>query len=250
MSNQTIIKVERLGLKYGDTVIMEDVSFNIKKSEFFVLLGPSGCGKTSILNAIAGFIKPYKGKIYVRGKEVQKPGADRSVIFQNTDAALFPWLTVWENAEFGLKLSNIGSKEERKTRIKKFLKKTNLEGHENKYPHELSGGMKQRLQLVRTLVMSPQIILMDEPFASLDALTRRLMQTELIKIWKDVRNTIFYITHDLNEAVILANKIAVMSKGPKAVIKNSYSIENNYPRDLTLSKYRSILQEIEKSLKE
>ncbi|MBE3115472.1 MAG: ABC transporter ATP-binding protein [Actinobacteria bacterium] len=246
MSSEIII--EKLSIKYRSSIVFENVSLDIKKSEFFVLLGPSGCGKTTLLNAIAGFLKPHSGKIYVDGKEVKQPGLDRCVIFQNAESALFPWMTVKENSEFGLKLRNIGSKEERNSLIKKFLKKTNLDGHEAKYPKELSGGMKQRLQLARTLVMNPPIILMDEPFANLDAQTRRLMQLELIEIWRETRNTIFYITHDLREAVILGKRIAVMSRGPKAVIKNIYKLENHYPRDLTTNECNNLLREIEENL--
>lgn len=245
-----LIIVENLSVRYGNSIIFENISISIKESEFFVLIGPSGCGKSTFLHTIAGFIKPFKGKIYLRGEEIKKPGADRSVIFQNTEAALFPWKTVWENAEFGLKLSNIGTAEERKKLIRKFLKITNLEGHEHKYPHELSGGMKQRLQLVRTLVMSPPIILMDEPFANLDAQTRKLMQIELVEILKNSGNTIFYITHDLREAVVLGQRIAVMSRSPNAFIKNIWKIENPYPRDLTTGEYNGFLQEIDESLTE
>lgn len=248
----TLIEVNKISVKYGNNVVFKDISFNIGKSEFFVLLGPSGCGKTTILNLIAGFIKLHRGKIYLEGKEINKPGPDRGVIFQNSESALFPWMTVKENAEFGLKIRNVCSKEERNRLVQIFLKKVNLEEHQAKYPNELSGGMKQRLQLARTLVMIPPVILMDEPFANLDAQTRRLMQLELTEIWMDTKNTIFYITHDIREAVLLAQKIAVMSSGRNsgAIIKGIYTLNGDYPRDLRKIKYVNLIREIEQSLAE
>ncbi len=245
-----MIEIVELGIRFEDYVVFENISLAINDAEFFVVLGPSGCGKTTLLNAIAGFIKPYKGHLRVAGSEVTRPGADRSVIFQNTDAALFPWKTVWENSEFGLQLSGRGTKDVRENLIRTYLKKTNLDGHEHKYPHELSGGMKQRLQLVRTLVMDPPILLMDEPFANLDAQTKRYLQLELVDICKDSGKTVFFITHDLNEAVILGQRVAVMSAGPHSGIKNIYEITQPYPRDLTTGEFRNVLSSLNSDLEE
>ena len=169
----------------------------------------------------------FKGSIKVRGKEIRKPGADRSVIFQNTDAALFPWKTVWENSEFGLKLSNIGKEEERESLIRTFLKKTKLEGHEHKYPHELSGGMQQRAALCRALIHNPSLLLLDEPFGSLDAMTREQLNLEFLKLLEYQKTTRIFVTHSITEAIFLADRVIVMGPRPGTTVGE---IQIHFPR--------------------
>ena len=200
--------------------IMTDVSLSLRKGEFFVLLGPSGCGKTTILNQVAGFESPTSGRILVDGKEVGSPGSDRVVIFQGDDS-LLGWLSVFHNVEFGLRVDGIG-KAERERRVSEALEMVELHKQRDKYPHELSGGMKQRVQIARALVAG------DEPFGALDAQTRTSLQDALADIWTKSNSTVLFITHDISEALILGDRIGVMTSGPRAGL---YSVvENDLPR--------------------
>jgi len=193
---------------------LSNVSFSVKENEFLCVLGPSGCGKTTLLNIIAGLETATSGKILVDGKEVSKPGADRGVIFQSY--ALFPWKTVLGNIEFGPKLRGV-SKKERRELAMKYIKSMGLSGFENAYPKELSGGMKQRVAIARVYINDPTVMLMDEPFANLDAQTRSIMQEELIDIWRKFRKTVFFVTHNIEEAVYLADRIVIMTCRPGKV---------------------------------
>ena len=212
------------------TYVLENVDLTIKKGEFYILLGPSGCGKSTLLNMIAGFLELSKGDLQIRTSKEGRDG--RGFVFQSADSALFPWLTVEENISFGLKMKKVTA-EERKKRSNAFIHLTGLTGHDQKFPDDLSGGMKQRVQLARVLANEPEILLMDEPFGALDAMTRRTMQNELIRIWRETNKTVIFVTHDIQEAIILGRKIGIMSVGPSSKITTSYEVDLPYPRDIT-----------------
>lgn len=192
----------------------EDISLEIGNGEFAAILGPSGCGKTTLLNMVAGFIPPTRGEILLNGRRIQGPGPDRGVVFQSF--ALFPWKTVLDNVGFGLKMRGV-SKEERDRVAREYIALVGLEGFENRYPHELSGGMQQRVGVARVLANKPDLMLMDEPFASVDAQTRMTLQEELTHIWEARQPTILFVTHDVEEAVFLANRVVVLTPRPGRV---------------------------------
>ncbi len=220
------------------------MNLSIQQGEFFILLGPSGCGKSTLLNMIAGFIEKTAGNLTVDQQEVQKPGRNRGVVFQQADAALFPWLTVRENVEFGLKMKKAPN-EIRKEISERFIELVGLKGHDTKFPRELSGGMKQRVQLARVLANDPDILLMDEPFGALDAMTRRTMQTELVRIWKETNKTIIFVTHDIQEALLLGQKVGVMSVGPSSKIDHIYPIQMHYLRSFTDKEFNRYYQSLQ-----
>lgn len=189
------------------------VSFDIHQGDRFVLLGPSGCGKSTLLKAIGGFIKPVEGEIMLDGHEITRPGPDRIVVFQEFDQ-LSPWKTVKQNVMFPLLASKLLNKAEAQERALHYIEKVGLSKFTNSYPHQLSGGMKQRVAIARALAMQPRVLLMDEPFAALDALTRRRMQEELLELWEEVRFTLLFVTHSIEEAVIVGNRVALLSPHP------------------------------------
>ena len=196
---------------------LEHFSLDIEVGEFFCLLGPSGCGKTTVLKMLAGFERPTGGQILMEGRPITGASRDRGVVFQGDDS-LYGWLTAVENVEFGLRMRGLG-KAERRERAMRYLELVGLRGQEQKYPAELSGGMKQRIQIARVLANEPKMLLMDEPFAALDAQTRTLMQTELSAIWQAARTTVLFITHDIDEAITLGKRIGVMRAGPRSQVK-------------------------------
>ena len=199
---------------------LSDISLSIRRQEFVALLGPSGCGKSTLLYLIGGFLPVETGRILVDGRPVGKPGPDRGIVFQHF--ALFPWKTVRQNVLYGLERQRM-VRIEREDRAKQFIELVGLKGFEDAYPSQLSGGMKQRTALARTLAFDPAILLMDEPFGALDAQTRSLMQTELLSIWQQTKKTVLFVTHDVQEAVLLAERIVVMSARPgrtKAILAN------------------------------
>ncbi|MDF2859435.1 MAG: transporter ATP-binding protein [Neobacillus sp.] len=210
----------------GEMIALNGVSLDIAENEFVCVIGPSGCGKSTLLNIIAGLGEPTSGKIYVDGKLVDGPGTERGVVFQQY--ALFPWLTVRKNVEFGLKLKGI-KKDEATQIANKYLKMVDLEDFANSYPKELSGGMKQRVAIARAYAVNPEVLLMDEPFGALDAQTRTQLQSELLKTWESERKTCFFITHDVDEAIILAQRVVIMSARPGRV-KEVVNIDIPYPR--------------------
>jgi NitT/TauT family transport system ATP-binding protein len=189
---------------------VQDVSLEVSEGEFVAIVGPSGCGKTTILNMVAGFVPASGGDILVDGKAVRGPGPDRGVVFQSF--ALFPWKTVLENVAFGPKMRGL-RRPEREAIAREYLALAGLSHAAERYPNELSGGMQQRVGVVRALANNPAVLLMDEPFASVDAQTRMTLQEELTRIWQDRRPTVIFITHDVGEAVFLANRVVVLSKG-------------------------------------
>jgi NitT/TauT family transport system ATP-binding protein len=200
----------------------------ITEGEFFCLLGPSGCGKTTVLNLMAGFLKPTAGTLTLDGHPIVGPGVDRAVVFQSDDS-LFTWLRSIDNVAFGPRMSGL-PRERRYAIAREYLRLVHLEGQEHKYPGELSGGMKQRVQIARVLANDPKILLMDEPFGALDAQTRTRLQDELVEIWGKTRKTILFITHDIAEAVLLADRIGVMTRGPGASIGEIIPVDMPRPR--------------------
>jgi len=206
------------------------VNLSIAPGEFFCLLGPSGCGKSTILRMIAGFLRPSSGEILLRGNPIKGPGIDRAVVFQG-DAALFNWLTVEENVAFGPRMQGIAEEKYRNI-VADNIRLVGLDGFEKYQPNQLSGGMRQRLQIARVLANDPGILLMDEPFGALDAQTRGIMQQELSRIWSSKKKTVLFITHDIDEAVLLGDRIAVMTAGPGASIKSILNVPLPRPRDL------------------
>jgi NitT/TauT family transport system ATP-binding protein len=192
------------------------VGFEVFPGERFVLLGPSGCGKSTILKAIAGFMQPVAGSIRLAGQEIERPGSDRMMVFQEFDQ-LLPWKTVLGNVLFPLLVNRRMPRREAEAHARDLLAKVNLSRFENVYPHMLSGGMKQRVAIARALAMEPKVLLMDEPFAALDALTRRKMQEELVALWNEVRFTVIFVTHSIEEALLVGSRILVLSPHPGRV---------------------------------
>ncbi|MWW02426.1 ATP-binding cassette domain-containing protein, partial [Pseudomonas aeruginosa] len=192
------------------------VSFEVDPADRFVLLGPSGCGKSTLLKAVAGFITPSEGEIRLQGQAVRAPGPDRIVVFQEFDQ-LPPWKTVRQNVLFPLRVSGQVTRDEADRRADECLEKVGLAGFAEAYPHTLSGGMKARVAIARALAMQPKILLMDEPFAALDALTRRKMQEELLRLWEEVRFTLLFVTHSIEEALVVGNRILLLSPHPGRV---------------------------------
>jgi NitT/TauT family transport system ATP-binding protein len=218
-------------LQGSDYLAVEHFDVEIVAGEFFCLLGPSGCGKTTVLKMLAGFEAPTSGQILMAGRPVTGPSRDRGVVFQGDDS-LYGWLSAVENVEFGLRMRGV-RKTERRERAMRYLDLVGLTGQERKYPAELSGGMKQRIQLARALVNEPMMLLMDEPFAALDAQTRALMQAELTSIWQATRSTVLFITHDIDEAVTLGTRIGVMRAGPRSQVKGVLEVALHGARSRT-----------------
>lgn len=195
---------------------LDTINLDVEEGEFLCIVGPSGCGKTTLLRIVAGLDKPTAGEISIDGRVVEGPGYDRGLVFQQY--SLFPWRNVIENVAFGLEMKGL-SEDKRYEIAREYLKLVGLEGFKDCYPYELSGGMKQRVAIVRALANDPEVLLMDEPFAAIDIQTRNLLQKELLKIWKDTRKTIVFITHNVDEAVFLGDRVAVMSARPGKIIK-------------------------------
>jgi len=239
------VDIDRVSFAYpgSDVPILEDVSLSLRRGEFFVLLGPSGCGKTTILNQVAGFEAPTSGRIVVDGAEVHGPGADRVVIFQGDDS-LLGWLTVQRNVEFGLRVAGV-PKDEREQRVTAALEMVELDQQRQKYPHELSGGMKQRVQIARALVAESPVLLMDEPFGALDAQTRTSLQDSLAAIWERARSTVLFITHDISEALILGDRIGVMTSGPRAGLHTVMENDLSRPRARGTAEFSERYRELE-----
>lgn len=238
----------------GEFKVLDNINLTIEKGQFVSIVGPSGCGKSTLLYLIAGLEEASKGTIKLNNKPITGPGSDRVVVFQ--EAGLFPWLTVLENVTYGLKLKNMDKKAAEEKAIE-MLKMVHLKNYIHSYPHQLSGGMKQRVAIARALVMDPDVLLMDEPFAALDEQTRMVLHKELLEIWQKTKVTVFFITHNIREAVQLSEKIVVMATRPgkiKKVFKSEVSKDGVTPNDVTLHLEQQIMAElqgeIEKVLKE
>lgn len=210
----------------GEMVALDHVSLDIKENEFITVVGPSGCGKSTLLNIIAGLLSPSSGKVYCNGKEVVGTGTDRGVVFQQY--ALFPWLSVKKNVMFALEMRGI-KKQEAEKEAMKYLEMVDLVKFANHYPKELSGGMKQRVAIARAYAANPEVLLMDEPFGALDAQTRTQLQSELIATWEREQKTCFFITHDVDEAIMLGQKVIIMSARPGR-IKEIVDVNIPHPR--------------------
>src|SRR3989338_4650015 len=205
---------------------LHDINFSIEEGEFICVIGPSGCGKSTLISLIAGLEFPDSGEIFVENKIVEGPSKDRLVVFQ--EAALFPWLTVLDNVEFGLKIAGVPV-EERRERAFDAIKAVHLSRFVNAHPHQLSGGMKQRAAIARALVMDPQVLLMDEPFAALDAQTRQMLMEELQDLWQKTKKTVLFVTHNVREATFLSDRVFEITARP-GTIKNEYPIHISRPR--------------------
>ncbi|MEW6228928.1 MAG: ABC transporter ATP-binding protein [Bacillota bacterium] len=230
--------------------VLSSIDLIVMAGEFVVLVGPSGCGKSTLLNMIAGFIQPSSGVIETGdGKGITGPSPQRGMVFQSLDTALFDWLNVQENVEFGLRMQGT-NREKRRSVALQYIEMVGLKGQERKYPYELSGGMKQRVQIARALAPDPMIVLMDEPFAALDAQTRRILQREITAIWSKTRKTVIYVTHDIREAVLLGQRVVVISAGPAAGIKKTIEVPLSYPRDDLSPDFTRIVREIEHDIEE
>src|SRR5262249_6109899 len=221
---------------------IEHLSIDIEVGEFFCLVGPSGCGKTTVLKLLAGFEAPTAGHILMDGQPVTGADRDRGVVFQGDDS-LYGWLTAVENVEFGLRMRHV-PKAGRRQRATRYLELVGLKGQERKYPAELSGGMKQRIQIARVVANEPKMLLMDEPFAALDAQTRSLMQDELANIWRTTHTTILFITHDIDEAVTLGTRIGVMRAGPRSEVKGVIDVALNGARSRTDDVFRGYFNQV------
>lgn len=224
MTKEISLQIQNLTKKYNtQKAILRDVNLQVERNEFLCILGPSGCGKTTLLRCIAGF-EGYEGSILVNGKMKSKPGTDRIMVFQDFNQ-LFPWKTVEKNVQYPLKLKGISDKNERKKISDGALKKVKLSGYERYYPYQLSGGMKQRVAIAKALALKPEIILMDEPFAALDAMTRNKLQTELLRISTEEKCTIIFITHNIQEAIVLGTRIIVLEQEGNIIVDEKNPIK-------------------------
>jgi ABC-type nitrate/sulfonate/bicarbonate transport system ATPase subunit len=232
------------GIREGQQVVaLDDNSFEVRRGEFVTLVGPSGCGKTTLLYILAGFERPTAGEVLLEDQPIDGPGADRGVVFQ--EYALFPWLTLRQNVAYGPRERGVPSAEARAV-VDLILKKVGLVGAENRYPHELSGGMRQRAALARVLVNDPKILLMDEPFAAVDAQTRTTLQRELARLWEETGKTVFFVTHSVEEAVLLGDRVMAMTPRPGR-LKADVAVDLARPRDPTspaFNDYRRAIEEL------
>lgn len=214
---------------HGDVCIFRDVDFTIGKGEFVTMVGHSGCGKSTILNIIAGLEHPSAGRVVLEGQTISGPGIDRMVVFQNF--SLIPWMTVFDNIELAVKAAHPRwRRKEVADYVQRYVNMVGLSGEENKRPSALSGGMRQRVGLARAFSVKPKLLLLDEPFAQIDALTRGVIQEELVRMWMATGNTVFMVTHDVDEAILLSDKIALMSDGPEARLAETMEVTIPRPR--------------------
>ena len=245
---ETLLSVRNVSRRFvtsrHDTTALQDISLDIKQGEFICVVGPSGCGKSTLLNLVAGLDRPTEGELVFDDKPITGSGAERVVVFQ--EAALYPWLNVRANVEFGLKMNGV-SRSDRKPIVDKYLELVNLTKFDKAFVHELSGGMKQRVQLARALAVEPRMLLMDEPFAALDAQTRDVLQLELQDIWARTGSTIFFITHNVREAALLADRVFVMTPGPGR-IKAEIPVPLQRPRNLDTHAVVDFAAEIRQAL--
>lgn len=224
----SVTKVFRDINRGQEVVALANFSLTINPNEFIAILGPSGCGKSTFLNIVAGFEPPTSGTVTLNGRPITTPGPDRGVVFQ--DYALFPWLTVQENVEFGLRYQKL-SRRELKSVAEELIRLVHLQQFEHRYPRELSGGMKQRVAIARVLATNPKVLLMDEPFGSLDALTRHAMQKQLLQVWEKRQTTVLFVTHSVEEAIYLADRVVTLTARPGHILE-ILEVTDERPRDL------------------
>jgi NitT/TauT family transport system ATP-binding protein len=258
---EVLVKAEEACLEYYQVrsdqkvLALDGVNLEVNEGEFLSIVGPSGCGKSTFLNIVDGLLEPTSGKIYSRNRLIEGPGPDRAVVFQSP--SLLPWRTVLRNVSYGLECQNTPVKKAIST-AQKYIELVGLNGFENHYPHELSGGMQQRGNLARALSFDPELLLMDEPFASLDAQTREIMQSELLSIWQKTKKTVLFVTHQINEAIYLSDRVIIFSARPGHV-KASVEIDLPRPRDFSTKRtkrfveyedyiWREIEQEVKKGM--
>ena len=226
-----VVEFRHVGVSFGAFKAVRDISFSILdkpgQGEFITIIGPSGCGKSTLLNLVSGFVKPTEGEVLVRGKPVSGPGRDRGMIFQQYSS--FPHLTVLQNVMFGLEIGGEQSRSERRSRAESMLEQVELVEHMHKYPHQLSGGQQQRVAIARSLVMEPQILLMDEPFSALDEPTRMEMQELIVQLWHRIQPTILCVTHNVTEAVYLGERVWIFTHAPGQI---AYDINDTIPHSI------------------
>jgi ABC-type nitrate/sulfonate/bicarbonate transport system ATPase subunit len=232
------VHVDHVSMRFANVHVLEDIELGVIAGEFVCILGPSGCGKSTLLNIIAGFLKPTAGNVTIDGEAVDGPDARRIFVFQ--ERGVFPWLTVEGNIGFGLFRQ---SESEKRERIRHYVQLVGLNGFEQAYPRELSGGMKQRLEVARALAVNPDVLYLDEPFGALDSITRLQMRRELLRIWEAERKTILFVTHDIEESVQLADRVIVLSARPGRV-QRIVNVDIPHPRDLSDPRYIALRNQI------
>ncbi|MBX4868293.1 ABC transporter ATP-binding protein [Rhizobium bangladeshense] len=251
-----MVSIDAVTMSFGAYVAVQDVNLSVSDGEFLAIVGPTGCGKSTILNAIAGLLKPASGTVSIDGQPVRGVRNDIGYLFQQD--ALLPWKTAIENVELGPMFKGVGAADRREQSMR-WLAKVGLKGFEHRYPHQLSGGQRKRVQMAQALITGPKVILMDEPFSALDIHTRHLMQNELLRLWQEERRAVVMITHDLEEAIALGDRVVVLAAGPRSRVIDSFPVGLERPRDVAeikldprfLDLYRNIWSslrgEVEKS---
>ncbi len=228
--------------------VISGLSLEVKAGEFFVIVGPSGCGKSTLLRMVAGFLPPTSGSVRTDDQPVVGPGPSRAMVFQSVDGPLLDWLTVRQNVAFGLKLQARRRGKFDPAEVDHWLGVVGLTAAADKFPHELSGGMKQRVQIARILALKPEIVLMDEPFAALDAQTRRLLQKQVSELWRAEGRTFVYVTHDIREATLLGERIGVMKAGPESAFLEIHTLDLPFPRDEFSPEFGQIARKVEEQI--
>ena len=221
---ENILSINKLNLSYGDKIILEDIDIDLKKGEIISIIGPSGCGKSTLLKAIGGINLDFEGDIYFEGEKINGPSPERGYVFQ--EPALFTWLNVFDNIAYGLKIKGLAGNKI-KEEVNAYIDEIDLDGYADYYPSELSGGMKQRVALARALIMKPRLILMDEPFSALDYQTRLETQKLTMDLWSHYKPSIVFVTHDIDEAILLADRVLIMGRNPGSILEE---IEIDFPR--------------------
>jgi NitT/TauT family transport system ATP-binding protein len=240
------IQIDHLYFTYaedGESWIIKDFSLDVYDREFLSIVGPSGCGKSTLLNIVAGLLPATRGQVYVDNQIPEKPGPDRTMVFQSD--AVFPWFTVAQNVEYGMKATGV-PREERERKIERYLDLVGLTEARDLYPRQLSGGMRKRVDIARALAMEPEVLLMDEPFASLDVMTKERLQEDFLEIWENTRMTVTFVTHDLEEALYLSERVVVMGRNPGRV-ERVVDVPLDHPRDLNV-KTSDIFQDMRRDL--
>ncbi|WP_342237483.1 ABC transporter ATP-binding protein [Inquilinus sp. OTU3971] len=240
-----MVSIGSVTMSFGAYVAVQDVNLSVADGEFVAIVGPTGCGKSTVLNAIAGLLKPSSGTVAIDGQPVRGVQNDIGYLFQQD--ALLPWKTALENVELGPMFKGTGAAE-RRERSMQWLAKVGLKGFEHRYPHQLSGGQRKRVQMAQALITGPKVILMDEPFSALDIHTRHLMQNELLRLWQEERRAVVMITHDLEEAIALADRVVVLAAGPRSRVIDSFPVDLQRPRDVAEIKLDSRFMDLYRNI--